>query len=65
MARSSGSSGGIGFFGLLTIVFVTLKLTGFIDWHWLWVASPILGAAGLLVAFIVFCLVMAVFTKQI
>jgi hypothetical protein len=39
---SSSSSGGIGFFGLLTIVFIVLKLTGFIDWHWFWVVSPVL-----------------------
>ena len=38
---SSRSSGGIGFSGLLTIVFITLKLTGFINWSWLWVLSPI------------------------
>jgi len=39
---SSSSSGGIGFVGLLTIVFIVLKLTGVIDWHWAWVVSPIL-----------------------
>lgn len=39
---SSSSSGGIGFFGLLTIVFIVLKLTGYIDWHWFWVVSPVL-----------------------
>lgn len=39
--NSSSSSGGIGFVGLLTIVFTTLKLTGFIDWSWWWVLSPI------------------------
>jgi len=38
---SSGTSGGIGFFGVLTIVFVTLKLTNVIDWSWFWVLSPI------------------------
>lgn len=38
---SSSSSGGIGFVGLLTIVFITLKLTGFISWSWVWVLSPI------------------------
>ena len=27
--------------GLLTIVFVVLKLTGTIHWSWLWVTSPI------------------------
>lgn len=38
---SSSSSGGIGFVGLLTIVFITLKLTGYVNWSWLWVLSPI------------------------
>jgi hypothetical protein len=38
---STSSGGGIGFVGLLTIVFITLKLTGFIDWSWWWVLSPI------------------------
>ena len=32
MKTVSSSSSGIGFVGLLTIVFITLKLTGFIDW---------------------------------
>ena len=33
--------GGIGFFSLLTIVLVMLKLTGYINWSWIWVLSPI------------------------
>ncbi len=36
-----GSSGGIGFVGALTILFIGLKLTGYITWSWLWVLSPI------------------------
>jgi len=32
---------GIGFAGLLTILFIGLKLTGFIVWSWLWVLSPL------------------------
>jgi uncharacterized protein (DUF983 family) len=35
------SSGGIGFVGLLAIVFIVLKLTGVIDWSWVWVLAPI------------------------
>ena len=35
------SSGGIGFVGLLTIVFIVLKLTKVISWSWVWVLSPI------------------------
>ena len=35
------NSGGIGFAGLLGIVFIVLKLTGVITWSWLWVLSPL------------------------
>ena len=38
---SESKTGGIGFFGLLTIVFITLKLTNYIDWSWWWVLSPL------------------------
>lgn len=38
---SSSSSSGIGFVGLLTIVFITLKLTNYIAWSWWWVLSPL------------------------
>ena len=34
-------NGGVGFTGLLTIVFIVLKLLGFITWSWIWVLSPI------------------------
>ena len=40
-SSSSSSSGGIGFVGLLTIVFIVLKLTHVISWPWLWVLSPL------------------------
>jgi hypothetical protein len=38
---SSSSSSGIGFPGLLTVLFVGLKLTGHITWPWVWVLSPL------------------------
>jgi fatty acid desaturase len=44
---NSSSSGGIGFVGLLTILFIALKLTGFITWSWIWVLSPIWIVLGL------------------
>lgn len=31
----------IGFPGLLTAIFITLKLLGKIDWGWWWVVSPL------------------------
>ena len=38
---NQSSSGGIGFVGLLTILFIGLKLTGFISWSWWWVLAPL------------------------
>lgn len=38
---TTSRSGGIGFAGLLTILFIGLKLTGNITWSWLWVLSPL------------------------
>lgn len=51
-SSSSSSSGGIGFVGLLTILFIGLKLTGYIDWTWVWVLSPIWISASIVTAFL-------------
>ena len=45
---SSSSSSGIGFVGLLTILFVGLKLSGHIDWSWWLVTAPIWGVFALI-----------------
>ena len=34
------SSGGIGFVGVLTLLFIALKLLNKISWSWWWVLSP-------------------------
>lgn len=42
MSRTdSSSAGGTGFFTILSVVFITLKLCGVINWSWVWVLSPI------------------------
>lgn len=38
--ESSTTTGSIGFTGLLGIVFIALKLTGVINWSWVWVLCP-------------------------
>ncbi|MCA9368616.1 hypothetical protein KC887_10390 [Candidatus Kaiserbacteria bacterium] len=38
---SSSSSSGIGFFGLLGVAFIVLKLIGYIEWSWVWVLAPL------------------------
>jgi membrane protein YdbS with pleckstrin-like domain len=54
--RQSTTTGGIGFFGALTIAFIILKLMNVISWSWLWVLSPIWISIG-----IVFVLVLIPF----
>ena len=49
---SSSASSGIGFTGLLTIVFIVLKLLKVIDWSWWWVLSPLWISAGITLAII-------------
>ncbi len=56
---SSSSSGGVGFFGLLTILFVGLKLTGYINWSWLWVLAPLWGGFTLFFALFAVLLLIA------
>ena len=57
---SSSSSGGIGFAGILTIVFITLKLLGKITWSWLWVLSPIWISVSIVIGILLILLIIAV-----
>lgn len=55
-------TGGIGFPGILTIVFVLLKAFEVVDWSWWIVFSPLLVLAcfvGLCLAFACFCFFMS------
>ena len=65
--NSSSSSGGIGFAGLLTILFIGLKLGHVINWSWLWVLSPLwIGVAiglGFLLLMALIALVAIVFGR--
>jgi hypothetical protein len=62
---TSASSGGIGFSELLTIVFIILKLTGYIAWSWWWVLSPlwIMAALWLVVFAISGAIILAAWKK--
>lgn len=65
MSNSSGSSsGGIGFAGLLAIVFITLKLLGKIDWSWWWVLSPLWIAFAIGVTVVAFAAVIVALTRK-
>ena len=58
---NNSNSGGIGFGGLLTIVFIILKLCKVINWSWLWVLSPIWISVALV---IVITIIMVIWGKS-
>jgi len=58
MSREN-TSGGVGLFGLMFLVFLVLKLCGVIDWSWLWVTAPLWGG---IVGFFVVIIVGIVFS---
>lgn len=40
MSNSKNVTVNFPIFGILGLIFITLKLTGHITWSWLWVLSP-------------------------
>ena len=52
---SNQTSSGIGFFSLLTIVFIVLKLCNVIAWSWIWVLAPIwIPTAIIIIAILIY-----------
>jgi len=63
-SNSSSSSSGIGFPGLLTVLFIGLKLTGHITWSWWWVLSPMWISALLAVAILAIVFILALIADK-
>lgn len=61
---AQSGSGGIGLFGAMFIVFLTLKLTGYITWSWWWVTAPLWGGfAFVFTILFVIAILAAIFNK--
>jgi hypothetical protein len=67
MSKSSSSSSGATTLGLLGVLFVGLKLTGFINWSWWWVTAPFWGGLAFAVAALIvggtFLLILKLFDR--
>ena len=46
--------GGVGFFGMLAVLFIGLKLTGVINWSWFWVLLPLYWGPALILTVLLF-----------
>ena len=61
--KTEVKSRGIGFGGLLTVLFIGLKLTGYIAWSWWWVLSPLwIPVAVVLSIFLLIAILKAIFS---
>jgi len=54
---------GIGIIGMLGILFVGLKLTGYIDWSWWYVTLPFWGGLALFLLIVLVLFVLAALGK--
>jgi len=52
MSESKSKSGGVGFLGLLGLLFIGLKLAGVIGWSWWYVTLPLWGGAALVLTLV-------------
>ena len=60
-SSSTSGCGCISFAGLLTILFVGLKLTHYIDWSWWWIISPItIYIMSLIVAWVFLVIILTI-----
>lgn len=65
MSKSdSNSSSGIGFFGLMFLIFMTLKLTGYITWSWWWVSAPLWGGFAFMGVIAIIAIIIIYIKKQ-
>lgn len=59
--NTNASTGRIGFCGILTLIFITLKLIGIINWSWWWVLSPLWIPVAIALFIILIILVIKIF----
>jgi hypothetical protein len=50
-------------FGILGLIFITLKLTGHITWSWLWVLAPFWIPLAIALVIILGVFIYAIFSK--
>ena len=64
MSQASSATGGVSIIGLLGVVFITLKLTGYIDWSWWWVTAPFWGTWAFIAVVVLVALIIAQLSQR-
>lgn len=64
MSTNNNSAGGIGGITLLSIVFIVLKLTHYIDWSWWYILLPLWGPLAILLLAILIMVLFVLIAKK-
>lgn len=64
LIKNEKGNGGIGLFGLLGVCFIVLKLTGHIEWSWIWVTAPFWGGFIFTVVVLVIMAILSTNTRR-
>lgn len=65
MAKDNSSSGGIGLLTIMFLIFMTLKLTGYINWSWWWVTAPLWGGFALIIIVLLIVFLVSYILKNV
>lgn len=60
--NAKAAGGGVGFSGLLGLLFIALKLCGVIDWSWWWVLAPFWIPIALAIIIMLVAVIIAIIT---
>lgn len=64
MSSSSSNSGGLGFVGMLQILFIGLKLTNFIAWPWWQVMLPTIISFSIFIVCLILAAILLLFIDK-
>jgi hypothetical protein len=64
MSNSKNVSVNFPIFGILGLIFITLKLTGHITWSWMWVLAPFWIPLAIIVLIFLIVFLVAIFAKK-
>jgi hypothetical protein len=60
MSETTNNYTFMGFFELLTLIFVVAKILGYVAWSWIWVFAPVITHAALVILIILIAIVVMI-----
>lgn len=65
MSETTNNYKFMGFFELLTLIFVIAKITGYLEWSWWWIFSPVMVHVVFIIGIFIFLLIFAIIDNYV